>query len=117
MSEADKQHETESQHPMLRGQQGCDGRLGNFCGVENVFLRCGRYGRHLQQMLQQGSLGWNKCFSNIDRFPQRTLEWLSLTVLADPFWGRLPWLLKRRGGKHSKHEKFSRYQGCERVPH
>jgi len=21
-----------------------------------------------------------------------------LTVLADPFWGRLPWLMKRRGG-------------------
>jgi len=21
-----------------------------------------------------------------------------LTVLADPFWGRLPWQLKRRGG-------------------
>jgi hypothetical protein len=33
---------------------------------------------------------------------------LSLAVLADPFWGRLPWLLKRRGGKHSKHKKFSR---------
>jgi hypothetical protein len=31
-----------------------------------------------------------------------------LAVLADPFWGRLPWLLKRRGGKHSKHKKFSR---------
>jgi hypothetical protein len=30
---------------------------------------------------------------------------LSLPVLADPFWGRLPWLLKRRGGKHSKHRK------------
>src|SRR5580693_10132661 len=28
----------------------------------------------------------------IDRFPQRTLEWLSLPVLADPFWGRSPWL-------------------------
>jgi hypothetical protein len=23
---------------------------------------------------------------------------LGLTVLADPFWGRVPWLLKRRGG-------------------
>jgi len=32
---------------------------------------------------------------------------LSLPVLADPFWGRLPWLLKRRGGKHSKHRTFS----------
>jgi hypothetical protein len=32
---------------------------------------------------------------------------LSLPVLADPFWGRLPWLLKRRGGKHSKHAKFN----------
>jgi len=32
-----------------------------------------------------------------DRFPQRTLEYLSLPVLADPFWGRLPWLLTRRG--------------------
>ena len=41
----------------------------------------------------------------IDRFPQHTLKYLSLTVLADPFWGRLPWLLKRRGGKHSKHRK------------
>jgi hypothetical protein len=39
----------------------------------------------------------------IDRFPQHTLEWLSLPVLADPFWGRSPWLLKRHGGKHSKH--------------
>jgi hypothetical protein len=24
---------------------------------------------------------------------------MSLHVLADPFWGRLLWLLKRRGGK------------------
>jgi hypothetical protein len=23
-----------------------------------------------------------------DRFPQRTIDWLSLPVLADPFWGR-----------------------------
>ena len=44
----------------------------------------------------------------IDRFPQHTLKWLSLPVLADPFWGRLPWLLKRRGGKHSKHRKFGK---------
>src|SRR5580658_3765215 len=28
----------------------------------------------------------------IDRFPPRTLEWLSLPVLADPFWGGSPWL-------------------------
>jgi large subunit ribosomal protein L21 len=35
---------------------------------------------------------------------------LSLPVLADPFWGRLPWLLERRGGKHSKQRKFS---GCQ----
>ena len=28
-----------------------------------------------------------------------------MPVLADPFWGRLLWLLKRRGGKHSKHRK------------
>jgi hypothetical protein len=40
---------------------------------------------------------------------------LSLPVLADPFWGRLPWVLKRRGGKHSKHRKFSRQQGYARV--
>jgi len=33
---------------------------------------------------------------------------MSLPVLADPFWGRLPWLLKRRGGKHSKHRKSAR---------
>jgi hypothetical protein len=50
-----------------------------------------------------------------DRFPQHTLEWLSLPVLADPFWGRLPWLLKRRGGRHSKHRKVSRPLGCARV--
>jgi len=31
---------------------------------------------------------------------------VEFAVLADPFWGRLPWLLKRRGGKHSKHRKF-----------
>jgi hypothetical protein len=37
---------------------------------------------------------------------------LSLAVLADPFWGRLPWLLKRRGGKHSKQRKFSRPQAA-----
>jgi len=36
---------------------------------------------------------------------------LSLPVLADPFWGRLPWLLKRRGGKHSKQGKFQRVPG------
>ena len=41
--------------------------------------------------------------ATFDRFPQRTLEYLSLPVLADPFWGRLLWLLTRRGGKHSKH--------------
>ena len=51
----------------------------------------------------------------IDRFPQRTLEWLSLPVLADPFWGRLPWLLKRRGGKHSKHWKLNEISAHPRV--
>jgi hypothetical protein len=51
----------------------------------------------------------------IDRFPQRTVKWMSLPVLADPFWGRLPWLLKRRGGKHSKHRKVSRLRECARV--
>jgi hypothetical protein len=40
---------------------------------------------------------------------------MSLPVLADPFWGRLPWLLKRRGGKHSKHRKVSRPRDCARV--
>jgi large subunit ribosomal protein L21 len=38
---------------------------------------------------------------------------LSLPVLADPFWGRLPWMLERHGGKHSKHRKFS--QPSDRV--
>jgi len=28
----------------------------------------------------------------IDHLPRSTLEWLSLPVLADPFWERLPWL-------------------------
>jgi len=27
-----------------------------------------------------------------------------LTVLADPFWGRLPWQLKRRGGNTASTE-------------
>jgi len=31
-----------------------------------------------------------------------------LPVFADPFWGRLPWLKKRRGGKHSKQKKSAR---------
>jgi hypothetical protein len=60
MSEADKQHETDSQQPMTQPQQGCDGRVRNVCGVENVVLRCGRNGGHLQHMLQQGSLRWNE---------------------------------------------------------
>jgi hypothetical protein len=38
-----------------------------------------------------------------------------LTVLADPFWGRLPWLLKRRGRKHSKLTKISPPVDCARV--
>jgi len=41
-------------------------------------------------ILAQGAAICKPC---IDRFPQHTLEWLSLPVLADPFWGRLPWLL------------------------
>jgi large subunit ribosomal protein L21 len=35
---------------------------------------------------------------------------LGLPVLAGPFGARLPWLLKRRGGKHSKRKRFSRSQ-------
>jgi large subunit ribosomal protein L21 len=38
---------------------------------------------------------------------------LSLPVLADPFWGRLPWLLKRRGGKHSKLSRY--FDGGRRM--
>jgi hypothetical protein len=30
---------------------------------------------------------------------QRTLEWLSLPVLAVPFWGRPPWLPRAPSGK------------------
>jgi large subunit ribosomal protein L21 len=37
---------------------------------------------------------------------------LSLPVLADPFWGRLPWL-KRRGGKHSKLSRY--FDGGRRM--
>jgi len=40
---------------------------------------------------------------------------LSLPVLADPFWGRLSRLEKRRDGKHSKHRKISKPRGCARV--
>jgi hypothetical protein len=40
---------------------------------------------------------------------------MSLPVLADPFWGRLPWLLKRRGGKHSKQRSLSAREDCARV--
>jgi len=39
---------------------------------------------------------------------------LSLTVLADPFWGRLPWLLKRRGGNTASRE-ISWSRGSARV--
>jgi large subunit ribosomal protein L21 len=38
-----------------------------------------------------------------------------LPVLADPFWGRVPCLLKRRGGKHSKHRNHWA-PGSVRVP-
>jgi len=40
---------------------------------------------------------------------------VEFAVLADPFWGRLPWVLKRRGGKHSKHRKFGTSVDCARV--
>jgi hypothetical protein len=43
----------------------------------------------------------------IDRFPYYTLKWFGLPVLAEPFWGGLPWLPKRRGAKHSKHRNVS----------
>jgi hypothetical protein len=41
----------------------------------------------------------------IDHLPRSTLEWLSLPVLADPFWERLPWLLKRLGGNTASKRK------------
>src|ERR1700732_2302094 len=34
-----------------------------------------------------------------DRFPQRTIDWLSLPVLADPFWGRAAFPVTSRCGK------------------
>jgi hypothetical protein len=36
---------------------------------------------------------------SIDRFPQRTIDWLSLPVLADPFWGRAAFPVRSRCGK------------------
>jgi hypothetical protein len=58
------------------------------------------------------------CQARIDRFPQHTLEWLSLPVLADPFWGRLPRLLKRPGGKTQQARSSAQFVGrqdCARV--
>jgi hypothetical protein len=40
---------------------------------------------------------------------------LGLPVLADPFWGRPPWLDERRDGKHSKQKEFRRVCDCARV--
>src|SRR6266404_6316003 len=34
-----------------------------------------------------------------DRFPQRTIDWLSLPVLVDPFWGRAAFPVTSRCGK------------------
>src|SRR6266404_7431432 len=34
-----------------------------------------------------------------DRFPQRTIDWLSLPVLADPFWGRAAFPVTSRCGE------------------
>jgi len=34
-----------------------------------------------------------------------------------PFWGRLPWLQKRRGGKHSKHRKVIKLPGLRPCAH
>ncbi len=60
----------------------------------------GRLGRDCTTAVKRGR--WQRV--SIDRFPQCTIKWLSLPVLADPFWGRLLWLFKRRSGKHSKQE-------------
>jgi large subunit ribosomal protein L21 len=41
-----------------------------------------------------------------DRFPPKTLKWLSLPVPADPFWAARRGLEKRRAEKHSKHPEI-----------
>jgi len=38
-----------------------------------------------------------------------------LPVIADPFWGRLPGLLKRRGGKGQQAKEIGKSLGCACV--
>jgi hypothetical protein len=55
------------------------------------------------------------CKARIDRFPQRTLEWLSLPVLADPFWGRPALAAETPWRKTQQAEEVQPAAGCARV--
>src|ERR1700686_2423930 len=44
-------------------------------------------------------MAWDQVHVPFDRFPQRTIDWLSLPVLADPFWGRAAFPVTSRCGK------------------
>src|SRR6202795_1224776 len=44
-------------------------------------------------------MAWDRLHVPFDRFPQRTIDWLSLPVLADPFWGRAAFPVTSRCGK------------------
>lgn len=59
------------------------------CSVQS-YIYCGFFG--------YGAEAWPRILMpdqhSVCSFSQRTLEWLGLPVLADPFRGRLPWLME-----------------------
>jgi hypothetical protein len=74
-------------------------KLANFLELPDASRSC------LPPRKFSGSCTFHGCSTMIgagalkfDLFPQPTIKWSRLTVHADPFWGRLPWLLERRGG-------------------
>src|ERR1700732_705587 len=44
-------------------------------------------------------MAWDRVQVPFDRFPQPTIDWLSLPVLADPLWGRAAFPVTSRCGK------------------
>lgn len=48
-----------------------------------------------------------------DRFPQRTIDWMSLPVLADPFWDRAAFPVRSRSGKTAS--MFRHWPGWSRL--
>src|SRR5258708_39044098 len=59
--------------------------------------------------MQHEANGWCSQALQFDAFPQRTLKWMGLPVLAAPFWSRSAFVAQRVDAESSKHS--SRFPG------